>query len=171
MSSKDLIKITKELTGLKLQIVNNIAYDRLNGISTCIKICPRTNFIFYIMINLKEVRKLSKTYLFRRLGIKSIYLKTLLHEIAHIKQVRKFKGESFNMKTIDYLENEKAKIKRLLNEYLTYGGLPEIVLSKRELKFEISQSYYKTVLRRDLVERYKIKNEEVLKALLRLLIN
>ena len=116
MSSKDLIKITKELTGLKLQIVNNIAYDRLNGISTCIKICPRTNFIFYIMINLKEVRKLSKTYLFRRLGIKSIYLKTLLHEIAHIKQVRKFKGDSF-MTEYDskskYYENMADRYARL----------------------------------------------------------
>jgi len=116
MSSKDLIKITKELTGLKLQIVNDIAYDRLNEISTCVKICPITNAIFYIMINLKEVRKLGKTHLFRRLGIKSIYLKTLLHEIAHIKQVRKFKGVSF-MTAYDskskYYENMADRYARL----------------------------------------------------------
>ena len=83
----------------------------------------------------------------------------------------KFKKESFDLKTIQYSDNEKGKLMRLLNEYLEYGALPEIVLSKEDKKFEISQSYYKTVIRRDLVERYKIKNEEVLKALLRLLLN
>jgi len=83
----------------------------------------------------------------------------------------KFKKEVFDIKTIQYSDNEKGKLMRLLNEYLEYGALPEIVLSRENKKFEISQSYYKTVIRRDLVERYNIKNEEVLKALLRLLLN
>lgn len=82
-----------------------------------------------------------------------------------------FKKESFDIKTIDYSDNEKPRIMRLLNEYLEYGALPEIVLSRKDKKFEISQSYYKTVIGRDLVEKHNIKNEEALKALLRILLN
>lgn len=83
----------------------------------------------------------------------------------------KFKKESFDIKIVDYSDDKKTKIMKLLNEYLEYGALPEIVLSREDKKFEISQSYYKTVIRRDLIERYNIKNEEVLKALLRVLLN
>ena len=55
-------------------------------------------------------------------------------------------------------------------EYLTYGGLPEIVLSQ-ERKREIARSYYQTVVSRDIVERYHILNEAALKAALLLLLN
>lgn len=87
------------------------------------------------------------------------------------KEFLNFKNITFNLEGIDYLEDEKAKILRYLKEYLEYGGLPEIVLSNEEKKFEIAQSYYQTVVRRDIIERHKIKNEESLKALLRLLLN
>ena len=40
-----------------------------------------------------------------------------------------------------------------------------------EKKLEILQSYFKTVVSRDVIERFKIKNEEGLKTLLRLLLN
>jgi predicted AAA+ superfamily ATPase len=39
------------------------------------------------------------------------------------------------------------------------------------VKFDILQQYYATVVRRDIIERYDIKNEEAIKALLRLLLN
>lgn len=87
------------------------------------------------------------------------------------KEFLKFKKLSFDFKILDYSEKEKPLILKALTEYLTYGGLPEIVLTEENKKFELAQSYYSTVIKRDIVERYKIKNEESLKALLKLFLD
>jgi len=82
-----------------------------------------------------------------------------------------FKNLSFDYEAVDYVADERAGLLKALDEYLKYGALPEIVLADEERKFEIAQSYYQTVIRRDIIERYNIKNEEALKAWLRLLLN
>ena len=64
----------------------------------------------------------------------------------------------------------EAKISKAIDEYARNGGLPEIVLAE-DKKTEIAQSYYQTTVRRDIIERHNIKNEESLKAMLLLLIN
>jgi len=87
------------------------------------------------------------------------------------KEFLKFKKLNFDFKILDYSEKEKPLILKALREYLTYGGLPEIVLIDENKKFELAQSYYSTVIKRDIVERYNIKNEESLKALLKLLLD
>ena len=83
----------------------------------------------------------------------------------------KFKSLSFDFKLLDHSEKERPQMLKALAEYLTYGGLPEIVLINETKKFELAQSYYATVIKRDIVERYKIKNEESLKSLLKLLLD
>ena len=87
------------------------------------------------------------------------------------REFLEFKRLHFNLETLDYSDKEKPLMLRALTEYLTYGGLPEIVLEDENKKFELAQSYYATVIKRDIVERYHIKNEESLKALLRLLLD
>ena len=87
------------------------------------------------------------------------------------KEFLKFKKLDFDFKVLDYSEKEKSLIQKALAEYLTFGGLPEIVLIDENKKFELAQSYYATVIKRDIVERYKIKNEESLKALIKLLLD
>ncbi len=87
------------------------------------------------------------------------------------KEFLNFKAMEFKIKELNYSENKKAELLNALNEYLEYGALPEIVLSTEGKKIEIALSYYKTVVRRDIIERYKIKNEESLKALLRLILD
>jgi hypothetical protein len=82
-----------------------------------------------------------------------------------------FNGISADLNDIRYRENELAGIKRYLDKYLKYGGMPEVVLAPESLKIEILQDYYRTVVARDVVERYDIKNEEALKAMILLLIN
>jgi predicted AAA+ superfamily ATPase len=77
----------------------------------------------------------------------------------------------FDVEHTSHSENEKARILHVLEEYLKYGGLPEIVLSPEDKKHEIANSYYQTVVRRDIIERNRVKNEETLKALMRLLLN
>lgn len=83
----------------------------------------------------------------------------------------RFKEKKFDLKAAEYSEDEKAKIIKMLNEYLEFGSLPEIVLAPEEKKREIAHSYYNTVVRRDIIEKFNVKNEEALKALLRLLLN
>src|SRR3989338_6395217 len=87
------------------------------------------------------------------------------------KEFLKFKKLSFDFKLLDYSEKEKPLILKALTEYLTYGGMPEIVLVDENKKFELAQSYYATVIKRDITERYNVKNEESLKALLKLLLD
>jgi predicted AAA+ superfamily ATPase len=87
------------------------------------------------------------------------------------KEFLGFKDIRFDIKSLEYSSEQKSAFKRAFEEYLVYGGLPEIVLSDENRKKEISQSYYQTVLRRDIAERYNIKNDESLKALLLLLLN
>ncbi len=87
------------------------------------------------------------------------------------KEFLNFKKVKIDFKNLDYSETEKAKIFYNLEEYLFYGGMPEVVLSDESKKQEILQQYFATVLRRDIVERFKIKNEEALKSLCQLLLN
>jgi len=87
------------------------------------------------------------------------------------KEFLKFKKLDFNFEILDYSEKEKSLVLKSLAEYLTFGGMPEIVLIDEDKKFELVQSYYATVIKRDIVERYNLKNEESLKALLKLLLD
>lgn len=87
------------------------------------------------------------------------------------KEFLRFKNLNFDLKTLNYSEKEKPLLLKALAEYIKYGGLPEIVLEDENKKFEIAQSYYATVIKRDITERYSIKNEESLKTLLRLLLD
>lgn len=87
------------------------------------------------------------------------------------KEFLKFKKLSFDLKMLEYSEKEKPLILKALAEYVVYGGLPEVVLIEENKKFELAQSYYATVIKRDITERYKIKNEESLKALLKMLLD
>jgi len=82
-----------------------------------------------------------------------------------------FKNLNINLKNLGFSEVEKPIILKALTEYLVYGGLPEVVLEDESKKLELAQSYYATVIKRDIAERYKIKNEESLKTLLKLLLD
>ena len=79
------------------------------------------------------------------------------------KEFLEFKGFS--------KESNENKLINLFEEYLVYGGLPEVVLSNREDKLEIAKSYYSSVVNRDLIEVYSIRNKESMKAILNLLLD
>ncbi|MDI6902317.1 MAG: ATP-binding protein [Methanocellales archaeon] len=83
----------------------------------------------------------------------------------------RFKNTDIDLKVVRYSESERTKLTRMLDEYLRYGGMPEVVLATEDKKFEILQQYYGTVVRRDIIERFRVKNEEGLKAMVRLLLN
>lgn len=87
------------------------------------------------------------------------------------KEYLSFKGIQIDTKSAQYSENERAKIVRALDDYLYYGGMPEVVLAPEEKKIEILQQYYHTVVSKDISERFRVRNDEALRALLRLLVN
>ncbi len=64
--------------------------------------------------------------------------------------------------------SEKNVILSLLEEYLEFGGFPEITFEKNiETKQKIIEDYFELVVYKDLVERYKIKDALLIKWLLK----
>lgn len=64
----------------------------------------------------------------------------------------------------------RFSIMKAFEEYLTYGGFPEVVLTESaELKWRILKSYIETMFLKDLVERYEIRNQAVLRELVKYL--
>ncbi len=63
------------------------------------------------------------------------------------------------------------EIKQLLQEYIEFGGFPEIADKDNVLKIKILQEYFDMIFYKDLVERYRIRNFDVVKEMLLYLIN
>lgn len=76
----------------------------------------------------------------------------------------RFRGTDIN--TVSH-----AHVLNLLREYLTFGGLPEIVLAEEGLRSLILTDYLSSFVDRDIVERYKLRRKEAFSDLLRLLPN
>ena len=76
---------------------------------------------------------------------------------------------SFNDIRIDSkaaLLHNKMTIQQHFNSYIEFGGFPKTVLLKDEdLKKETVKSYYDSILLKDIVARYKLKNYQVLNEL------
>lgn len=53
-------------------------------------------------------------------------------------------------------------INRLFTEYLTYGGFPKVAMLEEDLKKEEILSYFQTILLRDIMGRYKLRNYDIL---------
>lgn len=63
-------------------------------------------------------------------------------------------------------ENESL-IRGALEDYLAWGGFPEIVLADKTLRPLILEEYASLMFYRDVVERYGVRNEKLLRELLR----
>lgn len=64
---------------------------------------------------------------------------------------------------------EESRIKKLVKDYLIFGGFPEVVL--KEEKRKILTEYADIMFYRDFVERYRIKNLKVARVFFNLLFN
>lgn len=64
--------------------------------------------------------------------------------------------------------NEKTKILALLDEYLEFGGFPEVVLEQnKDTKLRIIESYLDLTIYKDIVERHAIKDSMLIKWLIK----
>ncbi|MCY7408975.1 MAG: ATP-binding protein, partial [Chitinophagales bacterium] len=82
-----------------------------------------------------------------------------------------FRNFDLDEKYLVHDQKQLAHVKRLLREYLSLGGLPEVVLADDSLKDDIVQSYFRTVVSRDIMELHRVRNDRVLKLLLKMLLN
>jgi predicted AAA+ superfamily ATPase len=75
-----------------------------------------------------------------------------------------FKDISFNTKAL-FVHN-KLKIQQAFNEYLKFGGFPWVVIQEDErLKKDTLKNYYDSILLKDIVARYHLKNYQLLNEL------
>ena len=95
--------------------------------------------------------------------------RTIVHEIYPFSFEEFLNARNFDYKNIEY-SPRKPELLRLLREYLKYGGFPAVALAKTK-KFEMLQDYFKAIFFRDVVERYNIRNIELLEELARVVIN
>ena len=85
----------------------------------------------------------------------------------------RFRGRSVQIKVfpLSFLEfysarqTERENIKDIFDEFMLYGSLPYLnELSHRNEKIEYLNSIWETLLYRDIIDRYKIRNEHILDA-------
>ncbi len=98
--------------------------------------------------------------------------RTLTYEISplNFREFLRFKSFQFDSDKDFYHPQKKAKLISLFQEYLSFGGFPEVVLLPEELKIKTLQEYFEVMLYRDLAERYQIKDTLTLKFFLKRLI-
>ncbi len=86
------------------------------------------------------------------------------------REFLKAKNAKFDFERLS--SKEKSLLLNLLEEYINFGGFPEIVLEENEEnKLKMIEEYYNLIIYRDIVERYKIKNIQLIKWLIKSLIN
>ena len=144
-----------------------------------------------IWLFLDEIQNIDKWEKFVRTIIDSEYIqvfisgsssKLLSREIATSLRGRTITYTVLPFSFRDYLISEKietskhlstterSKIIRALSEYLNIGGYPEVVIYRKEME-KILLDIVETMIYRDIVERYKIRNTNLLKLLIKSLIN
>ena len=75
----------------------------------------------------------------------------------------KSRGIEYQTETVKHSE-KKPEVKKAFNEFIEYGGFPEVVLEENErLKPEILREYYSTIFQRDIVERHSVNNIQAMK--------
>lgn len=83
--------------------------------------------------------------------------------------------EFLSFKEIDaqdiYSTKNISLIQNAFEEYLLWGGYPEIVGIEERFKPQVLQEYFNVMLYRDLLERYMIKDASILKYLMKRLIS
>ncbi|MBP7653271.1 ATP-binding protein [Candidatus Dependentiae bacterium] len=78
--------------------------------------------------------------------------------------------EFLKFKEFEYSENKissasQAKIIHYLDEYIWFGGFPEIIQTNNERdKLKILKDYFDLIIYKDIIDRYKIKNSQLIRS-------
>ncbi len=86
------------------------------------------------------------------------------------REFLRIKRVSFDFKALS--SPEKSKLGNLLQEYLIYGGFPEIIQeADPQIKLKIIEEYLNLIIYKDIVERYKLRNSQLVKWLIKAMIS
>ncbi|MEK6792903.1 MAG: ATP-binding protein [Nanoarchaeota archaeon] len=69
-----------------------------------------------------------------------------------------------------YSSSEKSTLKNLFNEYLIFGGYPESIIYSNERE-KIIKDIFDTAIYKDVIERNKVRNVNVMRLLIKVLLN
>jgi len=84
----------------------------------------------------------------------------------------RFKREKIDIGIVEYSDTERSKLIRLFDEYLVYGGLPEVVLAPRTKKILMLQDYFNAIVLRDIIEkRGDVRDVSKVITLIKMLVN
>ena len=78
--------------------------------------------------------------------------------------------EFLTFKNIDpnnHTSARQAKIKNAFNEYLSRGGFPEVIHFENDIYTRTLQEYLDLIMYKDIIERFKINNKQLLKYLMK----
>ncbi len=81
----------------------------------------------------------------------------------------RFKKLEYDLSLVKY-SGIRFDIKRALEEYLEWGGYPEVTRADKDIRVEILKSYFEMIVFRDLVERFSVRNSRAMKFLLKYLL-
>ncbi len=68
------------------------------------------------------------------------------------------------------IEDDRGIIKRYLEEYMKYGGFPELTRYEDIIKIRTLHEYLNLIVYKDLVERYNIEKIDVMKTLIKIVV-
>ncbi|ACV25283.1 ATP-binding protein [Methanocaldococcus fervens] len=161
-------KELNELLKIALSIKNtkNLFFDEIQNIDSWDKFIRRLNDSgFNIFITGSSSKLLSKEI---STSLRGRNIKTEILPL-NFKEFLKFKN--FDVKE-RYSTIEKAELLKYLNEFIKFGGFPEITLiDNEEIKKDILREYLDSIFYRDVVERHNIRNIKEIKVLRNILIN
>ena len=86
------------------------------------------------------------------------------------KEFLKVRKYQYDIDIIRHTE-EKGVVLKYLNEYIQYGSFPEVVLSVERLKNRLLASYFDAIFHHDIIERYRIRNVNLMENFLTYLLN
>ncbi|MBC7217794.1 MAG: ATP-binding protein [Candidatus Caldatribacterium sp.] len=95
--------------------------------------------------------------------------RTITYELLPLsfREFLRFKGFDFDPERDFYSPSKRARVTQLFQEYLDFGGFPEIAFLQEELKIRTLQEYFEVMLYRDIAERYQVRDTLVLKYFLK----
>lgn len=117
---------------------------------------------YRVFVTGSNARLLSKEY---ATALGGRYLETEIFPLR-FSEFLHFKNMPFDRNVL-YSE-QRFRILALFEEYVNFGGFPEVTLAKnRVLKEKLIDSYYQTAFFRDIVDRFKIKDETLFEIILK----
>ncbi len=98
--------------------------------------------------------------------------RTLAYEVFPLsfREYLRFRGIPHTKNDL-YAPSIHAKIVNGLEEYLLYGGFPEVITRERTLKTKTLQEYLNVMITNDLIKRYDIKNLKAVQFFVRQVLN